>query len=400
MKLQFPFAIGVFVTSFGALGCGVSNSEVPDRQFWNTDASLSDAGIPGSDASSAADGGSANDGSVYGRNDAGSQPQAGAGGSSHQAGSGSAAGSGGDGEPAIDAGVDSGSPLDAGGGGTGGDGEPVAGSGGSAGSSEPIAGSGGSGGNTCPTVYTMATHIQMQVTWPKKSILGVTVVEAGSGTVHIWTKSKFTEDGSTATVVSKSCGSTLPEIVALGNEKLLPEIPNASWEKSSMPSFTGTATKTGDQISASPGTALVGLTMSTSPTATWPARTSIMGVDHDSDSHPGLAAVPKTGGGYSQIPVDISRSKRADRVDLAIRNVMTLSATVSGCPETYTGTASVTKFDNHIIGCHISGGSECSDTQIKFVDDNRTVYAVGSATYKAMRVSDSATCADVRAAVP
>jgi hypothetical protein len=125
-----------------------------------------------------------------------------------------------------------------------------------------------------------------------------------------------------------------------------------------------------------------------------------MGVDHDSDTFLGLAAVPKTGGSYKQIPVDTSRNKRADRVDLAIRNVMTLSATVNGCPETYNGTANVSKFNNHIIGCHIAGGSKCTDTQVKFVDDNTVVYTVGTATYSAKRVADDASCADVRAAVP
>jgi hypothetical protein len=188
-------------------------------------------------------------------------------------------------------------------------------------------------------------------------------------------------------------------ISALGGEKILPEIPDATWDKSSMPQFSGTATKTGNTVNASPGVALVGLTM-TNPTGTWPARTSIMGVDHDSDGKLGLAAIPRSDSPYARIPLDISKSKRADRVDLAIRNIMTLSATVSGCPETYNGTANVTKFDNHVIGCHVYGGGECTDTQKKFVDDNSVVYTVGSATYKAKRVSASASCADVRGAVP
>ncbi|HTU57826.1 MAG TPA: hypothetical protein VMF89_05320, partial [Polyangiales bacterium] len=85
---------------------------------------------------------------------------------------------------------------------------------------------------------------------------------------------------------------------------------------------------------------------------------------------------------------------------LAIRTVMTLNSTVEGCPETYSGTANVSKFENHIIGCHVKDGGECNDTQKKFVDDNRTVYTVTSATFTAKRVADDASCAAVRAALP
>lgn len=383
MKLQFPLTIGVFVAGFSAVGCGVSDAEIPDPGFWRDAAVESDASV--ADGSTAADGGS-EDGSVYG-NDGGA---GGAGGDHHQAGSG---GAGGNNEPV---------------GGTGG--EPVAGSGGmggmlaegGSGGSLAEGGSGGSDGNTCPTEYTMATHIVMNVSWPEKKTFGITVVPAGTGEVHLWSRSYFEQDGNTSAVRSRSCGSTLPAITTsqtAGGETLLPEIPFATWDKPNMPEFVGIATKTGNSVVASTGVALVGLTMS-NPTGTWPDRTAIMGVDHDGDSFPGIAAIPKQDAGYSAIPLDLGRSKRADRVDLATRSVMTLNSTVEGCPETYNGTANVTKFDNHIIGCHVKGGGECNDTQKSFVDGNRTVYTVKSATFTAKRVSDDASCADVRAALP
>ena len=392
MKFQFPLSVGVFVASFSALGCGVSNAEVPSSDFWKDAAVDESDAAAGPDGSTASDGGS-EDGSIYGNDDASA-----AGSGHHQAGSGGAGGSqqpqggsggaGGDDEPV------------AGSGGTGGDDEPEAGSGGVGGGDEPV---GGSGANACDTEYTVATHIVMNVTWPKTTgPFGVTVVPAGSGKVHLWSRSSFDEDGNTAVIRSKSCGSTLPPITTAavaGNETLLPEIPNASWDKPNMPEFTGSSTKTGNAVVANTGVALVGLTM-TNPTGTWPSRTSIMGVDHDGDTFVGLAAIPKTGGVYSAVPLDIGRDKRADRVDLAIRTVMTLNSTVEGCPETYSGTASVSKFENHIIGCHVKDGGECNDTQKKFVDDNRTVYTVTSATFTAKRVDDDASCADVRAALP
>jgi hypothetical protein len=136
------------------------------------------------------------------------------------------------------------------------------------------------------------------------------------------------------------------------------------------------------------------------PSGTWPAVGSIMGVDHDSDGKLGLTAIPKTTDGYDTIPVGLAKTPRADKLYLAIRNIMTLTATVNGCPNTYTGTANVTKFDNHVIGCHIAGGSECTTKQRDFVDENTTVYTIVSAAFKSARIDDDATCAEVRAAVP
>jgi hypothetical protein len=373
MKLQFPLTIGVFVASFGAVGCESSNAEIPDRGWWRNDASVDDAAS--ADANTAT-----NDGAIYG-NEAGAD----AGGRAHQAGSGGEAGSG----------------DEAGSGGSAGEEEPVAGSGGSAGEEEPVAGSGGSG-NTCPSEYSMAMHVVVNVEWPSSS-----AVAKGSGQVHLWSKSNFVEDGDSASVVGRSCGSTLPAITPsalataiTGTQKILPEIPNAAWDTLNMPSFPGTSTRTGNTIVMNPGVALVGLTMS-NPTGTWPAVGNIMGVDHDGDSKLGLTAIPKETSGYSAIPVELKSSPlRADKVYLATRTVMTLSATVEGCPETYTGTANVTKLDNHVIGCHVKGGGECNTTQRNFVDDNTTVFTIKSATFTTERISETATCADVRAALP
>lgn len=387
MKLQFPLSIGVFVAGFSAVGCGVSDAEIPDRSWWN-DAAVSETDGGVLSDGSVADAGS--DGSIYG-NDASA---AGAGGDSHQAGSGGSAGA-------------AGSSAVAGSGGTAGEPEPVAGMGGQGGSiAEAGSGGGGSGGSaggdTCPTEYSMATHIVINVSWD-----GSLATAKGEGKVHLWTKSKMTESGSTSTVLSRPCGSTLPPIIPsaiaksiTGTQKVLPEIPNATWEVASMPTFTGTATKSGNTVTMNPGPALVGLTMS-NPTGTWPSVANIMGVDHDSDGKLGIVAIPKTTDGFQAIPVELATNpKRADKVYLAIRNIMTLTATVEGCPDSYSGTANVTKFDNHVIGCHVQGGSECNTDQRDFVDSNTTVYKIGSATFTAERVDDDASCADVRAAVP
>jgi hypothetical protein len=239
----------------------------------------------------------------------------------------------------------------------------------------------------------------MNVTWP-----GTIGVNQGSGVVHIWTKTKWSENGNSATLESMSCGSVLPEIQATtlgGGKKILPEIPNAAWDNANMPKFMGSATKSGSTVTVNPGVALVGLTMA-NPSGDWPEKGSdVTGVDHDGDGPKGITAIPKDGGAYGPPPVAALSSNKADKLYLATRNVMTLTSTnTTECPDTWSGTANVTKFDSHVIGCHVKGGGECTASQAKFVDDNRTVYTVGSATFTAKIVPDNATCADVRAALP
>ena len=274
-------------------------------------------------------------------------------------------------------------------------GKPAAGSGGS---EQPAAGSGG--GSTCPTSYVAAAHIVLNVSWADSLAL-----PEGSGKVHIWTKSKFNENGSSITTESQPCGSTLPKITTkpiAGEDTILLEIDPLAWDEPTMPRFTGTATKEGNTTTVSSGAALVGLSMS-DPTAAWPAATAITSVDHDGDGHPGITTKPRQTSGYDAPPVEIKlfgEPLRADELYLAIRNEMTLTSTTEGCPDSFSGTANVTKFDSHVIGCHVKGGSECTKDQKKFVDDNRTNYIVGSATFTSVRVSADATCEDVRAALP
>lgn len=258
----------------------------------------------------------------------------------------------------------------------------------------------GSGSVDPCSSFSTATHIVLNVTWE-----GTYALNGGSGKVHLWSKSNFVGSGSgNGTVVGQSCGSVMPSITTTqlaGNEKILPEMLDAVWEASSMPKFTGSVTKNGNTVTVDPGVALVGCSMS-NPAGAWPsAATGITGVDHDSDGKLGVTSVPKTTGGFSAPPTDLGKSHRADQVYLAIRNVMTMtSSTLGECSEPLIGTANVMKFENHVIGCHVKDGNECDSTQAKFVDENRTAFKIGSATFTSQRISAGATCAQVRAALP
>jgi prepilin-type processing-associated H-X9-DG protein len=126
-----------------------------------------------------------------------------------------------------------------------------------------------------------------------------------------------------------------------------------------------------------------------------------MSVDADGDTKPGFTAVPRSGGGYVAPPTGLGifgSAPTADKLYLVWRTVVSLAGNFTSCEE-QSGTANVTFFDSHVVGCHVAAG-DCAAAQTDFVDQSRTLYKPGSATFVAKKVPDGASCADVRMALP
>ena len=137
----------------------------------------------------------------------------------------------------------------------------------------------------------------------------------------------------------------------------------------------------------------------TDPNASWPfSHTAITSVDVDGDGAPGLTALPKSASGYVNPPVSITGA-RADRLYVANRTQIDLKGTFTSCTE-HSGEAKAKYFDNHVVGCHVAGGGDCTANQVKFEDDNRTAYTIAGGSYVAKIVADNASCSDVRNALP
>jgi hypothetical protein len=270
-------------------------------------------------------------------------------------------------------------------------------------------GTGGAGafdGGACDprASYAEASHLIINVTWP-----AATAAVAGSGQVHIWGKIVFTAspNGNNLSGTLQACGITLPPTmlnILAGNGMLQIEVPTASWDAPSMPRFQVDGTHSGWFVG---GTltynyaALVGFTMDNPTTAPWPASyTGItMTNDAEGDTHVGLTSIPRSGSPYTLPPTSILQSARADQLYIVTRQVTTATLTRASCDEA-SGTATFAHFDNHVVGCHVMGAGDCSPTEVNFIDTNRTIYEITSATAQTKTIADNATCADVRAALP
>jgi hypothetical protein len=295
-------------------------------------------------------------------------------------------------------------------------------SGGTASSSGSSSGASDYDGGACEaqSALTVAANISINVTWP-----ATTAGNSGSGTVHVWLLAKFTANGDQFTGSSQTCGLSLPDLalnglgaIAAGGSKVQITIPASVWSAPSMPTYDSTGSQTGwgppSTFTINPTLALIGLTLPSGtnaatyawPSSSWDFPSGTTYPDSDGDGNPGITASPLSGNGYVYPPTAIGlggSAPSADQVYLATRTQVSLNGNWTSCTD-LSGTADVSEFNNHVVGCHIHGGSACTtgaaNTQADFIDQNRTVYAPGSATFVAKTLSSTGTCADALSAVP
>ncbi len=266
-------------------------------------------------------------------------------------------------------------------------------------------GSTGSGSGSCPASAggTSGTKITMKVTWP--DTIGVV---GGSDEIVVWTRSALVFDGNDVSGDVSPCGSVVPPLQtkeAFGGHKIQPVIPDALWDAGHIPTTSARGTISGYDpgatISMDPAGNVIGATMVDPLNDAWPTSwQDLTLVDADGSGQPGITAFPNDESGFAMPPLDIfPDGAKAEALYLATRSVFELQGTRDSCTSA-SGNVIVHAFDNHVVGCRVAGGGECTSMQVDFVDSNRTVYEITSATYEMVQVDDDASCEDVRAALP
>jgi hypothetical protein len=252
------------------------------------------------------------------------------------------------------------------------------------------------------------------------------VVNAGSGTAHVWALvTSGTESGLSYPGTVTPCGIDLPPFSSAltGGINYGVAFPNSLFDGNSgttnLPAVSGAVTVSNNgntaTFTSAATTNLIGI--GTTPTAwtTWPSNAVAKTdeVDMDSDSHWGVTGDVKTGTGYGlvPIPVDILAGTRADELFMALRSVVALHGTLSSSCTMASGPATVTAMDNHIIGCRIAndaGTNYCTTTspglgiasEADSLDQNSPVLTPGTASFTAVKMTNTGTCPNVRADNP
>jgi hypothetical protein len=210
---------------------------------------------------------------------------------------------------------------------------------------------------------------------------------------------------------TSTCATTLPDLNlnTLGAaavcapgvtcpSKVQIQILNSTFQKVARTFVTSgsqTSWDPGGTITTTPVLGLLGLGSSVTASAAWPPACASNCLatgsggndgafpasevqDDDGDGHPGITANPLSNSSYSLPPTSITPFQvppLADQVYVVSRNLIALSAMrMTDCSHG-SGSATISLFDNHVVGCHIAQpAGPCSSDQVSFLDTNRTVY--------------------------
>jgi len=268
----------------------------------------------------------------------------------------------------------------------------------------------------CDLNGTWASHITIDVSWVPQGATGV-ILAPGTGRIVQWLKATRVQNGTSTTDVAVVCGIQLPDFSGTqlaGAETYGVRFPDALFDDDLLPSFVIVGglsdTVAGATYTTKPVAALLGLSLANPTTAPWPS-TVTSSIDQDNDGKPGITLAMAHGGRYSDAPVDFSKSPRADRLYVVIRQVTAISAKVDDCdhvsgtvsiPQIASGSGGKYAIDSHVVGCRLDDGSgDCDATQASFVDATQPVFSPsGGSTFTSARVSSDTTCAAVRAMFP
>jgi hypothetical protein len=193
--------------------------------------------------------------------------------------------------------------------------------------------------------------------------------------------------------------------------------PNSLFDMGRIPetefTFTADITKTPITFTTNPFAIVIGSSLPDATTAAWPAASAMTLRDDDNDGNPGITVTPVTGNGYSLPPANLLTGDSAKLVYIATRTVSALSGRIVDCNHieadvTIQTVNSKPGIDSTVVGCLRTGNPSqgvqpgpCAPDESAFIDGARpqfTPKAPGKMTI--VRVSDSTTCADVRARFP
>lgn len=260
-------------------------------------------------------------------------------------------------------------------------------------------------GTVCDLSGTFALKLTVPTTWPSS-----TTIAAGSGTFTYWALLEWTQSGTSLTGSVKPCGEVVPDfsMVPPLSEDYGVTYAASVYDTTPLPS-TGTSgslggTGPGSSFTLAPSALMLGVELSDPVNDAWPSQNTLLSMnlhrDADADGKPGLSGAYKSGGGYSQIPVNTFASTRARTGYIATRVVFSLSGTLTSCTQS-SGSASAQDIDNHTLGCRISTDSrDCNGTEADHLDSNTPNFQTQPSSYSLLKIAAGAACSDVGAALP
>jgi len=288
---------------------------------------------------------------------------------------------------------------------------------------------------------TYATKVTLPVGWPT-----TTAIQGDKGDIQIWFLGIqiLGSDGMSYTGTTRTCRTVLPDGTltplaqgVTGGMKIQIAITDATFDAIARTfPISGTQGPPGGMYSEQPQLGGLGLVdgsayLSLSMPMAWPPDCAMMGStcnsigsfmmsdlqDDDHDNNQGITATPSSMSPYVLPPTAMIGGNSADKVYIVLRQELQLTGTRSADGMSTTGTAILSLFDNHVVGCHTTVPANCTSDEASFVDMNRIKYTTQAdytmtnppaisatkqvmGTFTSQQISNGASCSDVRTAVP
>jgi hypothetical protein len=253
---------------------------------------------------------------------------------------------------------------------------------------------------SCSLSGRYALKLSIPASWPATSVL-----DSGSGTFVYWGELQLIEGANDFAGTLWLCGASVPDFAStpLIHETYGLTFPNALFG-GPLPSTASSGTlgsrAPGASFMLAPSALLAGASLTDPVNDAWPKAGSITSIDSDGDGKPGLTVLYKSGGSYSLPPTNDFGTTRAMRGYIATRIVFSLSGTLTSCTQS-SGALSAQDIDSHTLGCRVSGDSrDCSSSDWNHLDSNTPGYSTSPGTYSLVKLSDAASCSDVRSTLP
>lgn len=265
-------------------------------------------------------------------------------------------------------------------------------------------------GGACDFTGTWAVKFDIPVTWSFN--MGIS---GGSGVIEQWAlvTRRMAEDGQAITEEVRPCGSSIPTYRSLaiyGGESYGVSFPDSLFDSGTLPTLMGETHLTGRAPGSSYLTAplpiTLGVNLPNAATMPWPKRTADLTpfvTDSDADGQPGVTAFAREDGDLVLPPVNTSKTHRAHRFHIALRNIIGARGHIVSC-DRFEGDAVVPKISGRpaihstILGCELTDSSLCSRGQATLANTFQPVYQLADGSRSVMvRVADSTHCAEVRA---
>ncbi len=281
-------------------------------------------------------------------------------------------------------------------------------------SGRPGANDGGTG-SACNLTGTFGFLAELDVNWDGTSIAGfVPVIAPGAGKLTIFTLISIEQTGTELRSQVKACGSEIPTFASDSiGERYAARFRDAMWDKPMMPSWNlalrAECFDSGCSLASDTLHAQLGVDLD-APQAAWPTDRNAQGLrfpDHDGDGRPGLTLDMLKDTVFTYPPVNLASWSRAKEIMLGVRVTTLFDGVIDDCDH-FTGVGPATKVETRAATCtvdRVGAEVECTKTdspfgtsEASFLDGNLPKWEVTAARWTGVRLADTATCVDARAA--